>query len=218
MYAWEEIGSTYAEAVTHAFPLHRAIIFATGFLLSLAIQQQTHLSALETIVAVPLSDLASFSTGFLAKATFGNVFWGAASTCAGVGASKMLIRLAYAVVDRATGASVKAATIDKSWIAGLSVEERMLALELVDSGMSEPRARLRAITSTNELLVGIGSICIVAAFWGNRLDGFVGALALAGAICSHLLAIHVFLKDYYGAALTKAHLQGKVAPNIAELT
>ena len=124
---------------------------------------------------------------------------------------------AYALVDRATGASVKAASLDKLWLKGLSIEDRKTALELVESGLAEPRARLRALTGINELLVGIGAVCTVAAFWGNVLDGVVGAVALAGAVGSHLFAIYIFLTDYYGAALAKAHLQGKSTPHITQL-
>jgi hypothetical protein len=147
----------------------------------------------------------------------GNVLWALLATFIGVALSKALIRLAYGLVDRATDASAKAASLDKSWLLGLSIEERTSALELVDSGLTEPRARLRTLTCLNELLVGIGTIFIVAAFWGNGLDGAAGAVALVGAIFSHMFAIHVFLTDYYGAAIAKAHLQGKLIPHMAKL-
>lgn len=183
----------------------------------MVIQNQTHLGALESLAVVPLAELITFDKGFLAKATVGNILWALLATSMGVGLSKGLLRLAYSLVDRATGATAQAATLDKSWLLGLSIEERNSALELVESGLSEPRARLRALTGINELLVGIGAVFIAAAFWGNMLDGIVGGLALAGAICSHLVAIHIFLADYYGAALSKAHLQGKQIPDITKL-
>lgn len=217
MSTWEEISSTYAEAATRALPLHRAVVFAAAFLISISIQQQTHLSALETLAAVPLSEFITFDKGFLSKSTAGNVLYALLATLVGVALSKAFTRLAYALVDRATGASAKAALLDKSWLSGLSIEERKSALELVDSGLTEPRIRLRALTSMNELLVGIGAIFTVAAFWGNVLDGAIGAGAFIGAVCSHMFTIHVFLTDYYGAALAKAHLQGKPSPHIAKL-
>ncbi|MES2584319.1 MAG: hypothetical protein V4627_16465 [Pseudomonadota bacterium] len=217
MSAWEDIGSAYVEAATQALPLHRVAIFAAGFLISLVIQNQTHLSALESLAVVPLSELITFDKGLLSKATTGNILWALIATLVGITFSKGLLRLAYTLVDRATGASATAASLDKSWLYGLSIEERNAAVELVESGLTEPRSRLRAYTSINELLVGIGFVCIAAAFWGNILDGVVGGLALVGALFSHMVSIHIFLTDYYGAALSKAHLQGKKIPDIAKL-
>lgn len=214
MSAWEEISSTYVEAATQALPLHRIAIFAAGFLVSLVLQNQTHLSALESLAEVPLSELVALDKGLLSKATIGNVLWALLATSGGVIFSKLILRLAYALVDKATDASAKAAALDKSWMSGFSIEERKAALELVESGLSEPRARLRAFTSINELLVGIAIVCLVAAFWGNRLDGIVGSVALISAISTHMVAIYVFLTDYYGAALSKAHLQGRRTPDI----
>jgi hypothetical protein len=217
MSAWEQVSSTYTEAATKALPLHRAVVFFTGFLVSLAVQQQTHLSLLETLAVVPLADFFTLDKGLLAKATFGNVFWAILATFAGVAFSKVSIRLAYGLVDRATGLSAKAAGLDKSWLSGLSIEERISALELLESGLIEPRARLRAFSGLSELLGGVGIIFFVATVWGNRIDGTVGTVALIGAFISQLVTIFIFLSDYYGPAMAKAHLQGRLAPNIEAL-
>lgn len=217
MSAWEEISSTYVEAATQVLPFHRVVIFSVGFLISLVIQSQSHLSVLESLAAVPLSELVTFDKGLLSKATFGTILWALLATSVAIALSKGMLRLAYKLVDRATGAGEKAASLDRSWIAGLSIEERNSALELVESGLPEPRARLRAYTSINELLVGIGFIFSVAAYWGNILDGIAGIVAFAAGLFSHMIAIHIFLSDYYGAALSKAHLQGKAIPDIERL-
>jgi len=215
MSAWEDVGATYAEAATKALPLHRAVVFAAGFLVSLAIQRQTHLSILETLSCVPLTDFATFEKGFLAKATSANAMWAIGLTIVAVLLSKTLTRLAYMLVDRATGASKRAAQLDRAWLKGLSIEERKAALELIDAGLAEPRGRLRSMTSINELLSGIGIAFAVAAHWGNVLDGTISGVALVSAACSHLLAIQIFLGDYFGPALTRAQLQGKRVPHIA---
>ena len=163
MSAWDQISSTYTESATQALPLHRAVVFVTGFFVSLAIQRQTHLSILETLAVVPLSEFVTFDKGVLSKAMVGNVLWALFATFIGVALSKGLIRLAYGIVQRATGAGTKAASLDKSWVVGLSIEERTSALELVESGLTEPRTRLRTLTSLNELLVGIGAILRISA-------------------------------------------------------
>lgn len=217
MSAWEDISSTYAEAATKALPLHRAIVFGAGFLLSLSIQQQTHLSILETLAVVPLSDFSTLDKGFLAKATGANVMWAMLATLTAVALSKGMIRLAYGVVDRATGASKRAAQLDRGWVAGLPIEERKAALDLVESGLAESRTRLRAMTGMNEILIGVSAMFAVSAVWGNALDGSISAVTLIAATCTHLMAIYVFLTDYYGPALAKAQLQGRSLPRITSL-
>lgn len=217
MSAWDEISSTYAEAATQALPLHRVVVFVIGFLVSLAVQHKTHLSAIETLAVLPLSELISLDKGFLSKATAANILWALAATLLGVTLSKGLVRLSYSLVDRATGASSKAASLDKSWLSGLSIEDRNSAVALMESGLTEPRGRLRALTGLNELLVATGSVFLIASFWGNMLDGAIGVTALVVAVFTHVFAIHIFLSDYYGAALAKAHLQGKPSPKISQL-
>lgn len=217
MSSWEDIGSTYIEAATKAFPLHRAIVFFAGFLMSLSVQHRTHFSALETLAVIPLLELTMENEGFFAKSTVGNIIWALISTIAGIFLSKILIRVAYGIVDRATKATEQAKNLDGDWISSLSIEERKAALELVNSGMLEPRARLQTLTAINELLIGVGIVFSVAAFFGGALDFLVGGVAFVCAFFSHLFSIRIFLTDYYGVALAKAQLQGKPPPHMKKI-
>lgn len=218
MAAWEEISSTYAEAATRALPLHRFLIFATGFLVSLGVQQQTHLSILETLSVLKLSSLTSFDKGFFEEATVASVMWAIVATALSVIVSKGMARLAYRVVDHATGASTKAQNLDRSWLGALSVEEKKAAVELLDSGLNETRSRIRMLTGLNELLIGLFITFASALHWGNLLDGSVAAVAIIGAVISHMAAISTFLSEYYGPALIRAQLQGKAAPRVGKVT
>jgi hypothetical protein len=76
MSAWEAVSSTYVEAATAALPLQRIVVFAVGFVGSLAVTTQTHLSVLETVAKLELSKLTSLSSGPLAQASIGNVLIG----------------------------------------------------------------------------------------------------------------------------------------------
>jgi len=217
MSSWEDIGSTYIEAATKALPLHRAVVFVIGFLISLAVQHRTHLSALETLAVIPLLEFTDANGGFFSKSTVGNVLWAFSSTLAVIFLSKIFIRLAYELVDRATKASEKAKSLSGDWISSLSIEERKAALDLVSSGMIEPRARLQTLTAINELLIAVGVIFSVAAFFGGILDLSVGGVAFVSAFFSHVFSIKIFLTDYYGAALVKAQLQGRPPPHIRKI-
>lgn len=215
--AWEDISSSYAEAAAQAFPLQRAAVFAVAFLASLAIQQQTHLSVLETLAVLPLSEFTTLEKGFLAKSSAGNVLWALLATLLAVVVSWLFSRLAYSLVDKATGATARAKAADKSWLSELSIDDRKAALEIVESGLIEPRTRLRSLVSTNELLSGVAVVLLTAGYWGNVLDYAVGTSALVCAFFSHALSIKIFLTEYYAAALAKSQLQGKLPPLIGKV-
>lgn len=215
MSAWEDIGSTYAEAASKAIPLHRAAIICFAFFASLGVQHQTHLSIIETITNIPLAQLTSFDKGILSTTTAGNLFWSLAATFAAIAASKQLLRLSYNFVERATSTGGKFANLSTEWLNGLSVEDRKGALDLVESGLIEPRTRLKSMTATNEVLTGLAITLIVATRWGNCLDLALGAAAMGASLLGHYRSIRFFIDEYLGSALTKAQLQGRHLPSMS---
>jgi hypothetical protein len=93
-----------------------------------------------------------------------------------------------------------------------SFSERQTALEFIDKSLSEPRARLRSLCAVAELLGGLGVGCLIAAFWGNILDGILGAAISSVAIGLQVSAVQLFIADYLGPAMLKAKLQGRKPP------
>ncbi len=214
MSVWDSIGTTYVEAATSTLPLHRAAVFAVGFVCSVSVNQQTHLSIIETIASIPVSELTSFSNGLLGKAVLADVLIGISLTLIGWIFSRLVLRTIFALAARSTD------LWERMQISGTtphihplqSLSERQTALEFIDRSLSEPRARLRSLCATAELLGGLGVGCLIAAFWGNILDGILGVAICSIAVGLQVSAVQFFIADYLGPAMLKAKLQGRKAP------
>ena len=70
---WESLGSTYVEAVTKTFPLHRILVFTLGFMLSLIALEHDYKSLSESLVLLELGDIAELDSGPLSQATILNI-------------------------------------------------------------------------------------------------------------------------------------------------
>lgn len=215
MPAWDSIGTTYIEAATSALPLHRAVVFAAGLGGSLAVRQQTHLSIFETVARLPLSELASLSTGPLSKAVFADLLLGVALVTGGWLLSRLVLRAVFALAAKSTNlwdrarASAAQTPIDPRQ----SLADRQAALELIDKSLDEPRSRLRSRGAAAELIGGLGLGCLVAAHWGNVLDGLLGVVFVTVAVGLQFSSVQLFLADYLGPAMLKAQLQGRKPPS-----
>lgn len=213
MSLWDSVGTTYVEAATSALPLHRAIVFGAGFMGSLAVRQQTHLSIFETLARIPLSDMASLTTGPLSKAVFADVLLGVVVAAGGWLFSRVVLRCVFALAARSTDlwARVRDATAQVPIDPSLPLADRQKAMELIDASLVEPRARLRSRGAAAELLGGMGIGCLLATHWGNVLDASLGVAFALVAVGLHVSSVQLFLADYFGPALLKAQLQGKKA-------
>lgn len=220
MSVWDSIGTTYVEAATSTLPLHRVVVFTAGFVGSLAVHQQTHLSIFETIARTPLTDLTSFSNGPLGKAEFSNVLLGVALAFLGWCFSRLVLRATFALAARSTNLWERARTSIANAPGDLhhSLSERQTALELIDKSLSEPRARLRSRCAVAELLGGLGIGCFIAAYWGNLLDSLIGTVMTCASIFLQVSAVQLFIADYLGPAMLKAKLQGRRPPDPTAVT
>jgi hypothetical protein len=214
MSIWDSVGTTYVEAATTALPLHRAIVFAIGFIGSLAIKNQTHLSILETVASFPLNDLTSFSTGPLREAIFADVLAGVFLTISGWLVSRVLLRAIFSLAARSTDLWKRVTESESAIGPSNSLAERLQLVELIDSSLVETRAHLRSLSGGSELLCALVVGCLLASHWGNVLDIFGGVLSLATAIIVNAASVRIFLADYFGPALLKAQLQGKKASSL----
>lgn len=214
MSAWESVGTTYIEAATSAMPLHRALVFAVGLGGSVAVREQTHLSIFETLARIPLSDMTSLATGPLSKAVFADVLLGIALVVGGWVFSRLMLRAVFALAARSTNlwerarASAARSPIDPEQ----PLADRQAALELIDKSLDEPRARLRSRGAAAELTASLGLGCLLAAYWGNALDGILGVALTVVAVGLQVSSVRLFLSDYLGPAMLKARVLGKKPP------
>lgn len=216
MSAWDSIGSTYVEAATSALPLHRAVVFTAGLGGSITVRQQpTHLSIFETLARIPLSELISLSTGPFSKAVFADVLFGIALVTSGWIFSRLVLWAVFSLAARSTNLWKRArASAEQTPInPEQSLADRQAALELIDKSLSEPRSRLRSRAASAELLAGLGLGCLLAAYWGNILDGLLGTVLIVLSIGLQVSSVKLFLTDYLGPAMLKARLQGRKPPN-----
>ena len=214
MSVWDSIGTTYVEAATSKLPLHRVVVFAVGFVGSVSVHHQTHISIFETIARIRVSELTSLSSGLIGKAVLADVLLGSSLVLIGWIFTRLVLRtifsLAAALTDLWERMQISAPSPHIHSLQSLS--ELQTALEIIDKLLSEPRARLRSLCAAAELLGGLGVGCLVAAFWGNILDGILGAAISIVAIGLQVSAVQLFIGDYLGLAMLKAKLQGRKAP------
>lgn len=214
MSAWEAVSSTYVEAATAALPLQRIVVFAVGFIGSLAVTTQTHLSVLETVAKLELSKLTSLSTGPLAQASIGNVLIGFGLVALAWALSRSLLWTVFTLGAKSTDlwSRVDAVKLPKADQPFMEPAERQAAVALLDSSLLETRGRLRAMSAFAELLCGLSVGCSIGFVWGNALDLVSGLCLFAAALGLHTAAVRLFLSEYFGPALLRAQLQGRRAP------
>jgi hypothetical protein len=214
MSLWDSVSTTYVEAATSAFPLHRAVVFAGGLMGSIAVHHQTHLSIFETLARLPLADITSLTKGPLGKASVADVMAGVAIIIAGWIFSRLTLRLVFALASRSTDLRARVAEseaqapIDKEQ----SLADRQKAMELIDASLKEPRVRLRNLGAAAELTSGLAIAGFVAFHWGNVVDFLFAFAMLVTSVVIQTNSVRIFLADYFGPALFKARLQGKKAP------
>lgn len=214
MSIWDSVGTTYVEAATTALPLHRVIVFGIGFIGSLAIKNQTHLSILETVASLPLNDLTSFSIGPFREAIFADVLVGIFLAASGWFVSRVLLRIIFGLAARSTNLWKRVTESELPIGRSQSLAERLQLVELIDSSLIETRAHLRSLSAGSELLCALVVGCLLASHWGNVLDVLGGVVSLATALIVNAASVRIFLADYFGPSLLKAQLQGKKASSL----
>ena len=212
---WESLGSTYIDAVTKTFPLHRLVVFALGFLLSLIAIDHEYKSLSESLVHLGLGDLVSLDSGPLSNATVLNIFLGLCSMLSGWAVARVTLRIVFAWGDKLASVrqKVKAAYDESPFKNVKTIAERKEALEFVDSSLDDSRSKIKAMAAMAELLGGIDVTLLVGCLWGNWLDAFYGLAALIAAAIAQFRSVLIFLSDYLGPAISRALLLGRPPPN-----
>jgi len=211
---WEALGSTYVEAATTAFPLHRAVLFGAGLIGSIAVHRKTQASVFGTIAQYPLADIASLSTGPLSKATIADVMVALAAVFLGWGITRIGLQRIFAMAARMTDLweNIEKSELRMPIKEDQPLADRQKALELIDGSLKEPRARLRSINALAELTCGIGVASLASSYWGNWIDAAIGGTSLIASLALQVVAVRFFLAEYLGPALSKARIQGKKPP------
>lgn len=213
MSIWESVGSSYLEAAKIAFPLHRLVVFAAGFVGSVAVGTQTHPSVAETIARLKLVDLASIR-GPLANSALLNIILGIGLVILGWAFSRASLIAVFNLAARGTRLQdrVKRPLGPRDPLRD-TASDRQAAVSLIESSLEEPRVRLRALNAFAEMLFGLGSGALIAWLWGNWLDLSIGLLSLLIAVVLDFISVHLFIAEYYGLAFFRAQLQGRKPPD-----
>lgn len=219
MSIWEDVGLKYVEAATSTLPLHRLFVFVGGFSASLATQNQTHLSIIESITRVSLTEIANLSSGPLSRATVADLLAGVASVVVGWLLHRLTILCTFSVAAKATKLwkRVNEAIANHKPDPNLPLGDRKTTVELIDVALEEPRVQLRKLSSTAELLFGLAVPILFVSHWGNTLDLLIGFCLTLVAVVYQVISIRFFLRDYFGPALYRAQLIGKRAPGASNI-
>lgn len=214
MSSWSDVGSTYADAVQGLFPLHRACIFMFGLTASLVIEKDGLNPMIKTVLDIKLSEVVSLSDGFFKDATILNVAFGCFSVVFALIFSACLTRCLYFLINKSQNVVDKAMALDRGWVVGLSVEDRKGWVDLIDQSISDAKARVQNFSAVAEFFSGLFVIFFVSSFWTFGLDLWISIPLFFIAVVFHGIKMYIFFDDFFGPALTKAHLQGKSLPKI----
>ncbi|WP_428416821.1 hypothetical protein [Methylibium sp.] len=211
---WNLLADKYAEAAKSVFPLHRLILVILGFLGSIAVQNQSCKSILETIMRWPLRELMFGGDGLLVNAVIADLFAGITLAVIGWMFSYGILRLVYWLAARSVDlpARVVKATEMFAKDTQRDADEIKSLLGLIDSMLEIPRKRLRAFNAGAEFAAGVAACCLVFSYWGNTVDFTAGIVAMFICLALHARAVQVFLEAYLGPALIKSKLLGKSPP------
>ena len=212
MATWSDVGSTYAEAVQGLFPLHRACIFLTGLVASLAVEKNGLTTVVQAIAEIRLSEFTSISTGLFKEAAMLNVFLGCLVVVFALMLSKAITYCIYFLINKGTDYINKAITLDRSWVGGLSVEDRKNWIDLIDQGILDAKTRIQHFSAFGELAVGVFLTLIASSVYTGLMDLWVSLAFFLIAVLLHGVKMYIFFKDFFGSALTKAQLQGRLVP------
>lgn len=212
MTTWSDVGSTYAEAVQGLFPLHRACIFLFGLVSSLAVEKNSLTPVVQTMAEIKLSELTSISAGFFKEASVLNVFFGCLTVMLSLVLSKVLTRCLYFLINRSTNFISKAINLDRSWVNGLSIEDRKNWIDLIEQGISEAKIRIQRFSAFGELAAGVFLVLITSSAYTGVMDLWIALAFLLIGVLLHGIKMYIFFKDFFGSALTKEQLQGRVMP------
>lgn len=219
MSAWESFGSTYVEAASSALPLHRLLSVASGFIGSVAVANQTHLSIVESVSSISLSSLIELQSGPFAHATLANVFAGVGLAFIAWLGSRALLRAVFAVAARLTGHHKRVSEVMAASKAKLTVPlvDRQAMVALIDSALTRPQAQIRALNAGMEFSLALALGFITAIPCGNFLDFSLAICIFAVSVYLAYTSVRLFLSDYLGAAMLRAQLQGRRAPDPTEV-
>lgn len=210
---WSEISAPYSDAIVRVFPIHRAVVFIFGLSASLSVEKSRE-SIVSEFFDFRFLEALPISTGFFKESTGLNLLLGLIAVISGVLLSGAINRCIFIIINKATSIKQRTQKISREWANNLSIEDRKIALEVIDSATSETKTRIRAMAGFNELVTGFFLITFTASIFTGFFDGVTSLILFLTALISHAIALHVFINDYYGFAATKAQLLGKSMPEI----
>ncbi|MFV0676442.1 hypothetical protein [Variovorax sp. tm] len=208
------------EAASKAFPLHRALLFALGFLLSVTAIDHDYKSILESVARLQISDVISLEDGIFSKSTVANILWGLATALAGWTIPRITLRFIFKYSEKISlvRTKIEAAHADSPFKNKTpTVAEKKEALEFIDSTLQKPKKQLQSLNTVAELAAGTATAFFATWYWGNILDAICGLLFLVILLVAQFKSLLLFLSDYIAGAIVRAQLLGKSPPDLSNL-
>lgn len=210
----DDLKDQYFDDIRALLPIHRFFVFALGVLCSLAVQNLTHKSLIETLLNIRLSTLTFDEGGVLESALLGNIAIGILLSTVAWGASSMLTQRFFTLVLQALNANQKIESASKNIRALLAGGRAQNKEELTyfSNKSSDAGKKVRRLASLGEFSLGI-SICFsVGTIYGNMIDLLVSLIFLIGFFLGSFLAIHAFFSKFIKYDLLCKAITGDRSP------
>jgi hypothetical protein len=210
----DSASTTYVQALTSAMPLQRLLLFGIGLLGSIAVQFQTHLSLLETVLNIPISAFTSLSNGPFVAMNLLNFAIGLTIPMIGFFCSRISMYLIFGFYDKVTAHTkrVNQSVAKHPLDSNMSIDEKIKLAEFFEKLLDQPRSQLRSLAANVEFVIGASWAFLLASHWGNALDLLIGISLFIVALFMQLHSVKFFLSEYLGHALLKAQLEWRRNP------
>lgn len=206
----DTIKDSYAETIASALPLHRVFIALFGFLCSITVANKTHKSIVESILRIEFQSISTSTGKLLEKATLFDCFWGLVLCLITLVAYHSIAQLSFLLINKSINFDNKIRDRIKEfeWLKNLKNSDRTRAIERIELAKSNALKRIRNLGTLIELSIAISISLLASSYWGNLLDGLVGASAMLIAILIQAYFMHFFFSTYLGPALQEAIING----------
>jgi hypothetical protein len=214
MSALDEVKGIYTDAAANLLPLHRAIVFAIGFFMSLALSRRHSASMTLSMLNTRLVDISSFSKPPLAGARVADVAAGIALVVLSWLASRIILAVVFRVAARSTSLweRVESSQSHKVVRNVQNLADHQSAVSLLDTLLKGPKARLRMLNALSELCAGIALVNVFSGIRGSNADLGIGTGFAVIATVVNILAVNYFFADCFGPLLLRAELLGAKKP------
>lgn len=205
---WDTLKENYTEAISSVFPIHRFLIAMLGFFCVVAVEHQSHLSIVETLLRIKLASLSTEPGKILENTSVMDLSWGFMLSAASFAGYQLISQKMFSGISRTVNYKEK---VDQKyeqfrWLSLLPPTDRNHALNRVSLEKKRQQKILISRAIGAELAIAFFIALSVSSYWGNALDVTVAIFALFVGIGIQANVVFVFFAKYLGPALEESIL------------